>query len=410
MAANTYIGKWFSDVWNIFTNELNLVVHDSGVMLIFLFAGLVYPVLYNCIYGHGTVEEMPIAIVDQSQGPYSRRYVQKLDATRECAVAYNCLDMKEAQALMAQGKVHGIVNIPRDFDAAQVRLDQGIISTYSDMSTFLYYKNMMLATNLVMLDEMHTVQAEHYAAAGYTGELADQLIEPVGFDDHLPYNRNISFTLFFVYMALFMILQQVMFYGSSTLAGTIREEGRNFASLSQNLSGFGMGRVSLGRGAAYFIVFMLLGMYGAVMVPHWFHLPMHASWQVILVLLLFFVTDIIFFSFTFSTFIKRRETVLVMLLFVTPIAVFLTGFTWPQANFPLVWKWLSYVFPSTYGCRAYMVLSQTGTLSSIAPEIRAMTIQIMVYFTLATLSFKREDRVTMKENLKLCDFTDPEYI
>ena len=96
-------------LWNIFTNELNLVVHDSGVMLIFLFAGLVYPVLYNGIYQSGTVEEMPVAVVDASQGPYSRRYVQELGATRECAVAFDCLDMQEAQALMAAGKVHGIV-------------------------------------------------------------------------------------------------------------------------------------------------------------------------------------------------------------------------------------------------------------------------------------------------------------
>ena len=201
--AESYIGRWFRDVRNIFINELNLVRHDSGVLLIFLFAGLVYPVLYNCIYGRGIVEEMPVAVVDHSQGPYSRRYVQKLDATRECQVAYSCLDMQEAQALMAQGKVHGIVSIPRDFDAALVRMEQGVISTYADMSTFLYYKNMTLATNLVMLDEMHAVQAEHYAAAGYTGEDAAQLIEPVGVDDHLPYNPNISFTLFFVYMAMF---------------------------------------------------------------------------------------------------------------------------------------------------------------------------------------------------------------
>jgi hypothetical protein len=38
-----------------------------------------------------------------------------------------------------------------------------------------------------------------------------------------------------------------------------------------------------------------------------------------------------------------------------------------------------------------MVLSQTGSLSSIAPELRAMTLQIMVYFALATLSLKRKE-------------------
>ena len=210
---------------------------------------------------------------------------------------------------------------------------------------------------------------------------------------YLIYDVLSVFMLFFVYMAMFMILQQVMFYGSATLAGTVREEGRSFASLTQNLSGIGMGRVSLGRGAAYFLIFMLLGLYGAVLVPRWFQLPMHASGLDILALLAFFVTDIVFFSFllTFSALIDRRETVLVMLLFVTPIAVFLTGFTWPQANFPAVWKALSYVFPSSFGCRAYMVLSQTGNLSSIAPELRAMTLQIMVYFALATLSLKRKE-------------------
>ena len=394
MAAKTYMGQWFRDIWTIFTNELNLVLHDSGVMLIFLFAGLVYPVLYNGIYQSGTVEEMPVAVVDQSHGEYSRRYVRALDATRECAVAYNCLDMQEAQALMARGLVHGIVQIPRDFDAALMRREQGVISTYSDMSTFLYYKNMTLATNLVMLDQMHTIQLEHYAAAGYTGQDALQLVEPVGFDNHLPYNPNISFTLFFVYMALFMILQQVMFYGSATLSGTVREEKRHFANLTENLSGFGMGRVSLGRAAAYFCIFLLLGLYGAILVPHWFHLPMHASWQDILVLLLFYLSAVIFFSFTFSALIDRRETVLVLLLFVTPIAVFLTGFTWPQAHFPLVWKALSYIFPSSFGCRAYMVLTQTGSLSSIAPEIRALTIQTMVYFVLSTLSLRRYEKRT----------------
>ncbi len=388
MAAKSYIGQWFQDVWNIFTNELNLVLHDSGVMLIFLFAGLVYPLLYNCIYGHGVVDKMPVAVVDLSQGSDSRRYIQKLDATRECAVAYDCASMSEAQALMAEGKVHGIVGIPRDYDAARARGEQGVISTYADMSTFLYYKNLTLATNLVMLDEMQSAPVDQY----------------VGFDHHLPYNQNISFTMFFVYMALFMILQQVMFYGSATLAGTIREEKRDFVTLTKNLSGLGMGRVSFGRGAAYFIIFLLLGLYGAILVPHWFQLPMHAAWQDVLVLLLFFVTDIIFFSFTFSTFIDRRETVLVMLLFVTPIAVFLTGFTWPASSFPEVWRLLSYVFPSTFGCRAYMVLSQTGTLSSIAPELRAMTLQIVIFFLLATVLYylrTRKPKDSLKEKISM---------
>jgi ABC-2 type transport system permease protein len=394
----TYVRKWFHDMWNIFTQELRLIGRDNGVMLIFCFAGLVYPILYNYIYHDGVVDEMSVAVVDLSHGSYSRRYVQKFDATRECAVAYDCVSMAEAEQLMKQQKVHGILYIPSDFDMRLEQGEQAMLSTYADMSTFLYYKNMTIASNLVMLDEVHQIQAEHYAAAGFTGQDAVQLIEPIGYDDARLYNPNISFTMFFIYMALMMILQQVMFYGSSTLAGTLREEGRSFA---QQCGGHGMGRVVLGRGAAYFFIFLFLGAYGAVLVPHLFHLPQHAAWWDLMIFLAFFVADIVFFSFTWSSGITKRETVLVLLLFVSPIAVFLTGFTWPTENFPLLWRVVSYVFPTTFGCRAYMTLTQTGSLSAIAPEIEAMTIQTAVYYFLSCAAIFAENRLLKRKNTVL---------
>ena len=394
----TYVRKWFHDMWNIFTQELRLIGRDNGVMLIFCFAGLVYPILYNYIYHDGVVDEMSVAVVDLSHGSYSRRYVQKFDATRECAVAYDCVSMAEAEQLMKQQKVHGILYIPSDFDMRLEQGEQAMLSTYADMSTFLYYKNMTIASNLVMLDEVHQIQAEHYAAAGFTGQDAVQLIEPIGYDDARLYNPNISFTMFFIYMALMMILQQVMFYGSSTLAGTLREEGRSFA---QQCGGHGMGRVVLGRGAAYFFIFLFLGAYGAVLVPHLFHLPQHAAWWDLMIFLAFFVADIVFFSFTWSSGITKRETVLVLLLFVSPIAVFLTGFTWPTENFPLLWRVVSYVFPTTFGCRAYMTLTQTGSLSAIAPEIESMTIQTAVYYFLSCAAIFAENRLLKRKNTVL---------
>ena len=375
----TYVRKWFHDMWNIFTQELRLIGRDNGVMLIFCFAGLVYPVLYNYIYRDGVVDDMSVAVVDLSHGSYSRRYVQKFDATRECAVAYDCVSMAEAEQLMKEQKVHGILYIPSDFDARLERGEQATLGTYADMSTFLYYKNMTIASNLVMLDEMPASKLVRY-------------------EDTRLYNPNISFTMFFIYMALMMILQQVMFYGSSTLAGTMREEGRSFAQLC---GGHGVGRVVLGRGSAYFLIFLFLGAYGAVLVPYLFHLPQHADWWDLMILLAFFVADIVFFSFTWSSGITKRETVLVLLLFVSPIAVFLTGFTWPTENFPLVWRLVSYVFPTTFGCRAYMTLTQTGSLSAIAPEIEAMTIQTAVYYFLSCAAIFAENRLLKRKNTVL---------
>ena len=386
-----YLSEWFHDVRNLFHNELRLVLHDSGVMIIFCFAGLVYPLLYNWIYSVGTVDDMPVAVVDLSHGSYSRQYVRELDATRECAVAYDCTSMEEARSLMTKGKAHGIVYIPADFDRRIVSGEQGVISTYADMSTFLYYKSLTIGTSLVMLDQVHQIQTQRYAASGFTGQDALQLVQPVQYDDVRLYNPNISFTMFFLFMTVFVILQQVLFYGSSMLAGTLREEGRSFARLTDNLSGFGVGRVVLGRGAAYYLIFLLLGMYGALLIPRLFHMPQHCMPGEMVVLLLFFLADIIFFSFTWSSLINRRETVLVLWLCITPLVVFLTGFAWPREQFPAFWRVVSYIFPTTFGVRAYMNLCDAGSLSAIRPEIVALTVQTMVYYVLASAAIYIEN-------------------
>ena len=380
----SYAGQWLRDWYGIFIHELKLIFTDAGAMVIFFVGGLLYPVLYNIVYSNGTVDSMPVAVVNLSDGAYSRRYLQKFDATRECDIYCECASMAEAEELMRQRKVHGIVYIPKDFDERLNRLEQGSISTYADMSSFLYYKDLRIASSLVMLDEMHTIQLEHYAADGFTGQEAGELVQPVLSDESVPYNKPFSYTIFFISAALMLVIQQTMFYGSSLLAGTLRERNHSFASLPNHLQGLGMGRVVLGRGAAYFAVYMVVGTIVTLLIPWIFRLPQHADWWDVMVLLVFYVVDCIFFSFTWSTLITRRETVFVLFLSVSPILLFLTGFSWPETAIPEFWRVFSYLFPSTFGCRAFINLNTAGcTLQGIAPEIRILTIQTVVYYFLA---------------------------
>ena len=120
-----YIRQWFADWYSIFVHELKMIFSDEGVLVIFFLGGLIYPLLYNFIYHNGLLDEMPVAVVDNSAGSYSRRFVRKLDATRECAVAYDCINMPEAEKLMQEGKVHGIVYFPSDYDEKIVRMEHG---------------------------------------------------------------------------------------------------------------------------------------------------------------------------------------------------------------------------------------------------------------------------------------------
>ena len=96
----TYLGRWLGDALRIFNLELRNILHDGGVMIIFVVAGFLYPILYNFVYRNGILEETPIAVVDDAACSDSRRMIREMDATREMDIAWRCADMEEAKALL----------------------------------------------------------------------------------------------------------------------------------------------------------------------------------------------------------------------------------------------------------------------------------------------------------------------
>ena len=390
----SYIHTWLHDAWEIALHEFRSIFRDGGVLLIFFVAGLAYPLLYNVIYSNGILEDSPIAVVDEAVCSESRRYIREMDATREVKVAYRCVNMAEAERLMQERKVNGIVLFPRDFGEKLARMETATLSVYCDMSSFLYYKNALMAANHVMLQEIGQIQLERYAAAGFTDIEAAQLVQPVPYEENNPYNNAFSYSFFLLSAILLIIIQQTLFYGMSLLAGTMREENRSFASLPDRFHGHGVGRIVLGRGAAYWFLYMGIGMYIAFIVPAIFGLPQRGNYWDILLLLLFFVTDCVFFSMTWSTLVTKRETVFVLFLFMSPICLFLTGTSWPTVAIPGFWKVFSYIFPSTFGVQAFINMNTAGgDLATAHDQMIALTIQTVLYFVLAMAAVSLENWV-----------------
>ena len=197
-----------------------------------------------------------------------------------------------------------------------------------------------------MIDKLGKIEVERYTKAGYYGKNADRLAHPIIVEDHSQLNTNSSYTIFLVSAIYFIIIQQLMFYGMSLLVGTQREENRSFASLPDQFEGHGVNRVVLGRGLAYLLVFMGIGLYIAFIVPSLFGIPIRGQFFNTLAALTFFVVDCIFFSMFWSSLITRRESVFVLFLFMSPICLFLAGSSWPTFAFPKFWKLFSYIFPS----------------------------------------------------------------
>ena len=279
---NTYAKTWIKDFWGIFCHELRQIFSDSGVLLIFLVAGLVYPLLYNVVYLNGILSETPVAIVDNCDSPDSHRFIREIDATREVEVAAKCMNMAEAEKMMQERKVNGIIYFPSDFTEKLARNETSTFSVYADMSSFLYYKNALMATNFVMLHEIGQIQMQRFSSLGMTEQAASQTVKPLGYEDNNPYNRAFNYSFFLISAILMIIIQQTLFYGMSLLVGTARERNRSFASLPDRLEGHGVGRVVMGRGGAYWLLYIAVGMYIAFIVPAIFGIPQRGEFKDVL--------------------------------------------------------------------------------------------------------------------------------
>lgn len=396
--TDSYLGRWLRDALGIFNLELKNILHDGGVMIIFIVAGFLYPVLYNFVYKNGILENTPIAVVDNADCSDSRRMIREMDACREIDIVSHCYSMEEARMLFQQRKVNGIIYFPSDFGDRLVRKETATFSIYADMSSFLYYKNLLMASEFVMLHEINQIKIERYTFDGLTDAQADQTVHAIRYEDINPYNRAFSYSIFLISAILMLIIQQVMFYGMSMSVGTMREENRSFASLPDHYKGHGVGRVVLGRGGVYWFIFMIIGIYVTTIVPAMFGFPQRGDFWSILLLLGLFVSVCVFFCMTWSTLVSRRESAFLLFLFMSPLCLFLTGFSWPTTAFPLFWKWFSWIFPSTFGCQAFINMNTAGaTLSVVAPQLRALCIQGIIYLLLASIAVYVENYAIKKK-------------
>ena len=89
----------------------------------------------------------------------------------------------------------------------------------------------------------------------------------------------------------------------------------------------------------------------------------------------------IFFAMTTSIAIRNRETCMLIFVFTSVPLLFISGISWPGAAIPPFWKYVSYIFPSTFGINGFVKINNMGaTLSEVAFEYKALWIQAGVYF------------------------------
>ena len=374
------------DCLYIWRQEMQQVVKDEGVLIFFIIVPLVYPLLYSWIYNNEVVRDVPVAVVDQSHSGLSRQFLRQCDASPDVHIAYYAEDLDEAKSLVSRQLAKGVYLIPSDFSERINRMEQATVSVYCDMSLMLTYKAIFQTAQAVSMEmgsEIKTKLGGHYT------QREEQIAaRPLDFDEVPVFNPAGGYGSFILPGVLMLILQQTLVLGIGLSAGTARETNRYQQLIPISKHYHGMFRIVGGKALAYFMIYAVMGTWLVVAVPRLFSFPQLATWQSLLAIMLPYILACIFFGMVVSCMVRYRENVMLLMVFVSVPLLFLTGVSWPQSSIPGFWQGISWLFPSTFGVRAYVRLNSMGaTLSDVLPEYRILWLQTLIYFVLACLVY-----------------------
>ncbi|MCS3195539.1 ABC transporter permease [Bacteroides thetaiotaomicron] len=373
------IAQGINDLFYIWKREFQTTFRDLGVLIFFILVPLGYPLLYSFIYDNEVVREVPAVVVDDSHSSLSREYLRKVDATPDIQIVAYCADMEEAKQMLKNRLAYGIIYIPSDFSDNIAKGKQTQVSIYCDMSGLLYYKSMLIANTTVSLDMNKDIKI---ARSGNTTERQDEITGyPIEYEEISIFNPTAGFAAFLIPAVLVLIIQQTLLLGIGLAAGTARENNRFKDLVPINRHYNGTLRIVLGKGLSYFLVYVLVSFYVLHIVPRLFSLNQIGQPGSLVLFVAPYLAACIFFAMTTSIAIRNRETCMLIFVFTSVPLLFISGISWPGAAIPPFWKYVSYIFPSTFGINGFVKINNMGaTLSEVAFEYKALWIQAGVYF------------------------------
>lgn len=362
-------------ILSIYINELKACATDLGVMVFFVLVPLGYPLLYTYIYSQEVVRDIPVAAVDMSHTPVSRKFLSNADATPEIAITRHCTSIDEARILIGQNKVRGIIYVPQEFSHNLQRDEQAHISIYCNMASLFYYKAILVSCTKVSLAMNREIQIKKMN--GYTAREESISTTPITATAIGISNPVTGFADFVIPAILVLILQQTMLLGIGMRMGTEHEKIAGTWCKQQTHNTLAL---LTGRTAAYFTIYVPITAYTLCVVPALFGLSQLAQPATLAVFMLPYLLAAIFIAITTGSIIRERETPMLLFVFTSVPFLFLSGISWPGSAIPTFWKAISYLLPSTPAINGFVSINQTGaTLTDVTAEYHLLWLQACVY-------------------------------
>ena len=355
-AINIIIKVWF--------DEYKYIFKDSGVVMLFIIAVFAYPLIYAFAYDNELVKDVPVIVVDQSKSDLSRKLISMLDATFEVKVEEVTPNFREGIVSFEKSETHGVIVIPKDFEDKILSFQTATVSVYADAAYMIIYKQIVVASTYSVGTLSAGIEIIRRTAKGTQIERSYIDRDPLPIETYALYNPKGGYATYLMPAVLLLILQQTLLLGIGLIGGTQKEKGANNYIVKIGTKFGGAMSIAVGKSMAYFSIYALNALYTLVIIFRVFKIPMRGDYSEMFVFVTPYIFAVIFMGITISTFFKKREHALMVLVFTSIPFIFLSGFSWPVESMPQWQVLLSYMIPSTHAIKGFVAITQKGSLFS----------------------------------------------
>ncbi|GLT13042.1 ABC transporter permease [Vibrio algivorus] len=379
--------------WQVFRYEVKSIYTNSALLLT-VFGGVVmYSFLYPLPYSQQLPREQSIVVINLDNTSTSRTLERMVDATPQVQITQHAYSLEAAKQLFNQGKVHGILLIPRHFARDLLLGESPTLAYAGDAAYFLIYGTVVegLATAGGTLSAQAKVS--RMVMSGENLVLAANQYAPIKLSMQPVFNPTNGYINYIVPAVFVLILHQTLLIAAGLLGGGLNEQRQaKKTGYWQDCSAFDMWSA---RALILLLTYIPLVMYYFGFSFEFYGISRLASISHLFALIIPFLLAVIGLGMVMGELIPRKELATLIVVLSSLPLVFCAGFVWPTSELPSLLKWLAQLAPSTPAINGFLRLNQMGaSFEQVLPYVWQLWAQVAIYGGLALWLMQRKAKST----------------
>lgn len=310
---------------------------------------LISVILMSLVYLNGSINNLPVAVVDLDHTSSSRELIRALDTTSKANIMLYESSLEAYQDINDR-KLFAVITIPRDYEKRLLRGEAITIPAYGDASSRLANGMIQQDFKSIYQQFLSRYNADLMRNSGLSTEQVNIILMPIKSQIDPLYNAGISFAAITFPGLLVMLFQHSLLIVST----------RTNIGLSSLPQGKPPAIVFLGSLSALIPIWLFLSIILFGLWPWLLGYRQLATLPQIILMTFPFLLAVMGLAKLLTESLRKVEMIYLTLSFITTPVFYLSGTIWPLEAMPNWVKCIAKLLPSTWASNMIASVNQMG--------------------------------------------------